>query len=144
MYQCHRFYGKPDEDMIPRYEAELAVMLLGKYVSTYEFGFKVNEQRVLAWQYNVNAYGDLAGGRDDRSGGISPRATIASATPFNFMSYSQAWWDLTEAGRDAVRAKHSIVRSTGTLPGDGTGYWVTDRTYSSSGIAVERRTFRPL
>ena len=143
LYHCFRFYGQPSEDWIRRYEEELAVMLAGKYVQSYEFGFKLNEKRVLTWQYNVNSSGDLVGGKDDRSGGIYSRATISGASDYNIMSCTQAWWNLTEAEREAVSAKHAIRRSNGSLPGDGTGYWQTDRTYSSSGVAIERRTFRP-
>lgn len=144
LYQCHRFYGRPAEDEVQKYEQELVVMLVGKYVEAYEFGFKLNEKRVLCWQYSVNSVGDLVGGKDDRSGGIYSRATIAGATYYNFMSYTQAWFNLSESDRNEVRALHSIERTTGTLPGDGTGYWVADRTYSRSGVAIERRTFRPL
>jgi hypothetical protein len=119
-------------------------MLVGKYVKEYEFGFKRNGLRVLCWQYKVNSSGDLVGGKDDRSGGIYSRAEVADATFYNSMSYTDAWFNLSEPDKDEVRAQHSIERTTGTLPGDGTGYWVTDRTYSSSGVAFERKTFRPL
>ena len=144
LYQCRRFYGEPSEAQIAKYHDELIVMLAGGYVKEYEFGFKKNDQRVVSWQYRVNAAGDLVGGSDDRSGGIYARADVTGATHFNFMSYTQAWFDLTATEKDTVESKHPINRSTGSLPQDGAGYWATDRTYSSAGVAIERKTFRPL
>lgn len=143
LYQCHNFYGEPSAEQVTRYEEELIVMLVGSYIREYEFGFKKNDQRIVSWQYRVNSSGDLVGGSDDRSGGIYARADISGATYFNFMSYSQAWFDLTFDARNDVKSEHSVERSTGQLPGDGSGYWHTDRTYSSAGVAIERRTFRP-
>ena len=144
LYQCRKFYGEPSEAQIARYQDELIVMLAGGYVKDYEFGFKKNDLRVVSWQYLVNASGDLVGGADDRSGGIYARADISGATHFNFMSYSQAWLDLASNEQSIVRTKHSINRNAGYLPSDGSGYWQTDRTYSSAGVAIERKTFRPL
>lgn len=144
LYQCHNFYEEPSEAQIAKYQEELIVMLAGRYVKAYEFGFKKNDQRIVSWQYQVNASGDLVGGTDDRSGGIYARAAISGATHFNFMSYSQAWFDLSSSERDTVKSKHPVDRGTGYLPSDGSGYWHTDRTYSSAGVAIERKTFRPL
>ncbi|EAR25266.1 hypothetical protein A20C1_01721 [marine actinobacterium PHSC20C1] len=144
LYQCRNFYGEPSEAQIARYQEELIVMLAGGYVKEYEFGFKKRDQRIVSWQYRVNASGDLVGGADDRSGGIYARADISGATHFNFMSYSQAWFDLSSDETDTVKSKHPVDRNTGDLPSDGNGYWHTDRTYSSAGVAIERKTFRPL
>ncbi len=143
MYQCRNFYGEPSEAQIVNYQEELIVMLAGGYVKEYEFGFKKNDQRIISWQYRVNASGDLVGGTDDRSGGIYARANVAGAIHFNFMSYTPAWFALTASEKSTIKAKHPVSRSTGDLPGDGSGYWHTDRTYSSAGVAIERKTFRP-
>lgn len=144
LYQCRNFYGEPSEAQIVKYQEELIVMLSGGYVKEYEFGFKRDDQRIVSWQYHVNASGDLVGGgSDDRSGGIYARANTHGATYFNFMSYSQAWFDLNSGERANVKSKHPIDRSTGYLPEDGHGYWHTDRTYSSAGVVIERKTFRP-
>lgn len=144
LYQCRNFYGEPSEAQISDYQDELIVMLAGGYLKEYEFGFKKNDQRIVSWQYRVNASGDLVGGNDDRSGGIYARADIRGATHFNFMSYSQAWFDLSSNEQSNVKSKHPIDRGTGYLPSDGAGYWHTDRTYSSAGVAIERKTFRPV
>lgn len=144
LYQCHSFYAHPSEAEIANYHEELIVMLAGGYVSTYEFGFTRGDQRVVAWQYCVSASGDLVGGTDDRSGGVYARADTRGADYYNFMSYSSSWFELTDAERGSVGSEHPIDRTAGELPSDGIGYWVTDRTYTSSGVSVERKTYRPL
>ncbi|MDF9278432.1 hypothetical protein P4U43_11595 [Arthrobacter sp. EH-1B-1] len=144
LYQCHNFYGEPSEMQIAKYQDELIVMLAGGYVNEYEFGFKKNDQRIVSWQYRVNGSGDLVGGIDNRSGGLYARADTSGATVFNFMSYSQAWFSLSSSEQINVKSKHPVDRSAGDLPSDGLGYWHTDRTYSSAGVAIERKTFRPL
>lgn len=144
LYQCARLYGRPTTDSIPDYEAELVELLVGGYVDEYEFGFKKDGKRVVSWHYAVTAGGDLVGGgTDDNAGGVYARAKVAGADYFNFLSYSQKWWDLTSSDRERIKGTLPFSRSTGTLPADGNGYWVQDRTYSSSGTSVARRTFRP-
>lgn len=144
LYQSARLYGKPHTGDIADYEAELVELLVGGYVAEYEFGFKKNGKRVVTWQYRVNASGDLVGGgADDRAGGVYARAKIADATYFNYLSYGQKWWNLTTEARKAIKNRLPIARSSGALPADGNGEWVSDRTYSNGGVAVSRRTFRP-
>lgn len=144
LYQCARLYGSPATDDIDDYEEELVELLVGGHVSNYEFGFKKNGKRVVSWQYTVNAAGDLVGGSaDDGAGGVYARAKVADATYFNFLSYSQEWWNLTQAQKNTIKAKLPVHRSPGTLPSDGNGYWVSDRTYTNGGTSVSRKTFRP-
>lgn len=140
MHQCRRFYGEPTESWIERYNAELVVMLAGEYVSSYEFGYQKGDHRVVSWYYQVTPAGDLQGGR---SGGLYAQADVTGATSFNFMTTNRSWAVLTEAGRDTVRAKHSITRVAGDPPTDGSGHWVSDHTYVSGGVAVVRKEFRP-
>ncbi|MEX2375379.1 MAG: hypothetical protein WD942_07300 [Dehalococcoidia bacterium] len=144
LYQCARLYGRPSTDDIPDYEAELVELLAGGYVNEYEFGFKQDGKRVVSWQYRVTAGGDLiGGGTDDGAGGVYARAQVAGAGYFNFLSYSQKWFDLASSDRDRFNEELPISRAAGQLPADGDGYWFQDRTYTSSGTAVARRTFRP-
>jgi hypothetical protein len=145
LYQCARLYGRPSTDGIPGYEAELVELLVGGYVDEYEFGFKLESKRVVSWQYAVTANGDLlGGGTDDGAGGVYARAKVAGTDYFNFLTYSQKWSNLASADRDRIKKSLPFSRSTGTLPTDGNGYWVQDRTYTSSGTSVARKTFRPL
>lgn len=143
LYQCSRLYGSPSEMSIPDLQEELAVMLTGGYVSTYEFGFKRVGKRVLTWYYTVDPSGNLVGGNDDRSGGIYAHADISNAEYFNFMSYSQKWFDLNSDAKSRVKVQHKINRVTGEAPTDGaTGAWRIERTYTSGGVRIDRKSFR--
>ena len=144
LYQCSRLYGCPSNHDIPDYETELVVLLVHGYVSTYEFGFKKDGQRIVSWRYTVNSAGDLVGGSDHRPGGVYARADIASASYYNHMSYTGSWDTLTTEAQVKVKASLPFSRTNGSLPADGNGYWVADRNYSNGGTSVARETFRPL
>lgn len=71
MYQCRRLYGKPSESDIENYQTELVVLLAGRYVAEYEFGFKTSaDKRIVSWPATLKAGGPA---------GSTPRRT--SATP---------------------------------------------------------------
>lgn len=140
MNQCQRLYGRLSDTEIEEYQEELAVMLHGGYVKSYEFGFKAEGKRVVSWYYTPGPAGDLEGGR---SGGIYAAADISSASFFNYMDYTSAWYALSEVERNKIRSGHSIRRTSGDPPKDGDGYWDTSRAYVSGGMAVTRKEFRP-
>ena len=143
MHQCRQLYGKgPSEADIERYQEELVVMLAGKYLDTYEFGFETtDEKRVLSWRYTVSATGDLVGGR---SGGLCATADLRHARLFNQRTPNSSWWSLSADARAGVDAKHSVTRVTKSGPSDGNGYWAEDRVYDSGGgLAMTRKEFRP-
>lgn len=141
MDQCRLFYDQPSEADIVQYRDELIVMLAGQFVDRYEFGFRTaDDRRVVSWRYRVTASGDLDGGR---SGGLHAKADIANAVMFNYMWTNTAWWNLTEPGRDKVRAEHDVQRSAGEPPSDGSGRWVQDRSYGAGGVVLQREEFRP-
>jgi hypothetical protein len=140
MHQCRRFYGNPTEAGMTSYNDELVAMLAGGYVSSYEFGYQKGDRRIVSWYYTVTAAGELEGGR---SGGLYAHADITGASWFNVMTTNHSWSVLSDAERDAVQAKHTIIRTFGDPPGDGSGRWVSDRTYVSGGVAVQRKEFRP-
>ena len=145
LYQCARLYGRPLTDAIADYQTELVELLVDGYVRKYEFGFKKNGERVVSWQYRVTAAGDLTGGgTNDGAGGVYARAKVADSSYFNFLSFSQKWFGLTQTEKDAVGDGLPFRRSSGTLPSDGDGYWLSDRSYSNGGMSLSRRTFRPL
>lgn len=141
MHQCQRLYGHFTDAEIGNYQEELTVLLHGGYVKSYEFGFKTkNGQRVLSWLYNVSSSGDLEGGR---SGGLFSSANVSDADMFNFLSPSTQWFALSAIERDKIKATYSIRRTDGTSPQDGNGYWDRSRHYTSGGVAVTRKEFRP-
>jgi hypothetical protein len=142
LYQSYQLYDQPPFDWLEAYQEELTTLLAGGYVKAYEFGFKRNEKRVLAWHYTVGPAGDLEG--DSRSGGLTRGVDIGGSAYFNFLTQSDKWWNLlSPAERDAVEATLPFQRTSGSAPGDGSGYWATEHAYSAGGVLVARRVFRP-
>jgi Bacterial HORMA domain family 1 len=70
-------------------------------------------------------------------------AAISDASFFNQLTYSDAWFKLSQEDRDKVKTFLPIQRVMKDGPEDGNAYWQQDRTYSSNGVAMPRSTFRP-
>jgi hypothetical protein len=141
MHQCRRLYSRPSESDIETYQTELVVLLAGRYVAEYEFGFKTSaDKRIVSWRYTVTAAGDLEGGR---SGGLYATADVGNAQLFNYLWRSDRWRALTGSEQAKVDAQHPVERTFGDPPADGSGRWVRDRQYASGGVAIERKEFRP-
>ena len=134
------YYSRPDESLIWDYYEELAELLVGGYVASVEYGFKRNGQRIVTLFYELRTDGSLA---DGKSGGVYARADISGAKWFSFLVYSRKWSSLPPGAQQEIEARLPLQRSSGQAPQDGSGYWVTDRSYSSKGIGTQRRTFRP-
>lgn len=141
LYQCSVLYERPSAASIEDYQNELIEMLAFEYVDRYEFGFKKDGQRVLTFRYKVGADGGMYG--DSTAGGIYAKAAVAGATYYNYMTYSDKWWGLTDTQRASFKAKLSVHRKNGYLPDDGDGYWQVDHGYNAGGVCVTRETFRP-
>jgi hypothetical protein len=141
LYQCNLLYDHPLFNWIEAYQEELITLLAGGYVEAYEFGFQRYNKRVLSWHYTVGPAGDLEG--DSRSGNLARGVDIGDAQYFNFLTYSDKWLGLSQAERNAVEGALPFQRPSGFAPEDGSGYWVTEHSYSAGGVFVARRVFRP-
>ena len=142
LHQCRALYNRPDAEAVDAYNDELVTLLGGGYVDAYEFGFKNNGRRIVCWSYTVDGYGDLTGG-DSRAGGLYARADVDGSTYYNYLTYSSNWYALDKAERDRIKDGLPVNRTSGSLPDDGSGYWVADHYYTSGGVRLSRRTFRP-
>jgi len=141
LWRCQQLYGQPTAGAINDYGTELALMLRDGFVSKYEFGFQVGEERLLSWRYTV-VNGDLTA-TDDRPGHIASGVDISQARFFNQLTHSSAWSDLTQEEREKWEAFYPVKRVIKDGPKDGHGYWQKDLQYSSNGVSLPRETFRP-
>lgn len=141
MHICSRYYGEPCEAAVRNYSDELSVLLNGEYVSKYEFGFKLNGNRVVCWCYSVSPCGGIE--CDDSAGKVYYGKLPEGAVYYNYLWRSQKWWDLSVPEREAVEVTLPVQRTSGSPPGDGNGYWASDKSYSSGGVCLGRTTFRP-
>jgi hypothetical protein len=141
LVRCSQLYRRPAASSIQDYGEELALRLNKGYVSSYEFGFKKDNLRILSWFYTVDETGSITD--DNRPGAIVSNVEVASANFFNFMTYSQKWVNTPSAEQEAFLKTLPFVRSSGLGPQDGNGRWVTDRNYYAGGVGLGRRTFQP-
>lgn len=139
--QFQRWYGKPPDAEIDDYAEELIVMLAGGYVKWVEYGFRRDGDWVVSLRYEAGADGTL--NADTRAGGVPRGHDVSKANFTSFMHRSSTWWDLTSGERDAIYANLPIKRVSGQEPGYVAGSFTYDRTYSSSGNGIARRTFTP-
>lgn len=142
MRRCQQLYGWPSDPEINDYGTELSMLMRDGYVKTYEFGYKTGESRVVSWFYEVTESG-IQGGADDRPGKVYDKADISAAITFNFMTRTSKWHSKTSDERAAIESTLPFSRTSGSAPRDGAGYWINDLTYSSAGMQMARKTFRP-
>jgi hypothetical protein len=142
MTRCSQIYGRPTLQEVQDFGNELTLLLKDGYVSSYEFGFQKDARRLVSWSYNVDVNGAIVD--DARPGGILAGIDVSCALYFNHLIKSVKWSGLTGAEQAQVNGTLPFVRLNGNGPQDGLGFWETDRSYSAGGVALSRRTFRPL
>jgi len=134
-------FGSPGDQEIDDYEDELIAFLKAGYLEEVAYGFKRNGDWIEPTvQYRAR---DLNGwdGVDDDPGKIRPRANVAGASFTSFLSYSSAWWNLSDNERTSFKTGLPIARSAGETPGI-SGYLEQDRSYSAGGRALNRSSVR--
>jgi hypothetical protein len=136
--QFSRFYGYPTPAAVPDYLLELEAFLEHGYVGAYKFGFVRNGVWILCYEYTVR-YGTLVGGRP---GGIEPGWDVSGAHYSNYLTYSQAWWDLTQVQRDHFEADLPFQRTPANDATHLGGIWYEDRTYGVAGLEIARRVYK--
>jgi hypothetical protein len=117
---------------------EIETLLRGGWLETYTFGFWRGGAWVSAWRYTVRN-GELVGGRP---GGIEANRNVEGADYLNRVTYTQAWWKLTDAQRAAARANLKIQRVPMQEPSGAGGYWVSERSFGTGGTEITREQFK--
>jgi len=139
--RIQRLYGLPTDTQIGEYEAEITAFLKDSFLSTVTYGF----QRQGLWIEPTLKYTarDLVGSsaNDDDPGRIPASANVTGAVFTSYLTYTDAWWQLSEAQRETFRSKLPFRRTAGAEPGVN-GYLSSDRTYSSGGRAIDRASVR--
>lgn len=96
----------------------------------------------MCWRYVVTIDGDMVATTGD-AGYLYPMADIKVARFYNFLSYAQAWFELSSVEKEAIKATLPVSRTPGSLPADGEGRWAEARDYGAGGVKVTRKEFRP-
>jgi hypothetical protein len=141
--QVQRLYGKPSDDQIGDYLLEIVILLAGGWLDEVSYGFRRNEGLIPpVLSYKVNASGNLAA--DARSGGVVAGANVVGASWHSYLRTTQAWSDLPKPQRESIESTLPFARTIADEPGVSNGYWAEgDRTYSSGGVGMVRKTLRP-
>ena len=141
LHLCSIYYGHPTRERVLEYELELVEMLRGGFVKQYEFGFRRDDKRVLCWRYTVSADGILIA--DDNSGKLFSGVDVSTAVFYNYLWNTDAWYALSASERVKIESALPFQRVGRDAPADGSGYWVSEKNYSSGGVALDRQSFRP-
>jgi Bacterial HORMA domain family 1 len=139
--RMQRLYGDPTDADITAYEAEIVELLKGGYLGTVTYGYRRHGDWIEPTvRYTAR---DLAGApaNDDDPGRIRPGAAVGGASFYSYLTYSEAWYGLSQSERDVVSKRLPFERSGAPEPGIN-GYLSGDRTYSSGGRALERASVR--
>lgn len=138
--RLQRFYGKPSDAEIAEYEAELTVLLRDSLVKSIWYGFKRDGQWIEpALRYTAR---DLhCTGNDDDPGRVRPGMNVDGATFYSFLTYSDGWTQLTDAGREEVRKKLPFHRGSASEPAV-SGYLSQDLSYSAGCKSLARASVR--
>jgi hypothetical protein len=139
--RMQRLYGSPSDADIEAYEAEIIEFLKEGYLGTVTYGYRRDGKWIEpTLRYTAR---DLAGGtaNDDDPGRVRPGANIDGAAFYTYLTYSNAWTNLSESEKDAFRRQLPFRRSGAPEPGIN-GYLSDDCTYSSGGRALNRASVR--
>jgi hypothetical protein len=141
--RMQRFYDRPLESSIEKYEAEVVALAKAGYLEKVSYGFQRNGNWIEP-SVHYRASDILSStGLDDDPGGIAPGADVQGASFYSFLTYSSAWSSLSASERDAFESDLPFRRSDGTEPGI-QGYLEHDRTYSAGGKSLTRSSVRSI
>jgi hypothetical protein len=139
--RMQRLYDVPSDSDIADYQAEAIELLRGGYLSTVAYGFRRNADWIEpTLKYTAR---DLlnSSGTDDDPGGVRPKLDVTGASFYSFLTYSSAWYALSDTERQGIKGLLPFQRGTAQEPGV-VGYFTDDRTYSAGGRALNRASVR--
>lgn len=139
--RMQRFYGEPGDSQINDYETEIIELLKNGYLRKVSYGF-MKEGNFIEPTLNYTAQ-ELRqfNSVDDDPGKVRPGANIDGASFYSFLTYSDAWFNLSLEERNRFKNSLPFNRSTASEPGIN-GYLHQDRTYSSGGKSLSRSTVK--
>lgn len=133
-------YGKPATAEIPDYVEEAALLLRDGYLGTVDYGFL--QTNGVDWKLRLRYTATTGGGlRDDRPGSFPASVEIGSRKFHSFLTYSDAFHNLTAAERGRVEQSLPISRVNGVEPAAGNGSYSTGHGYGRNGAGVSRNTY---
>lgn len=138
--RMQRFYGKPSDKWIRKFEAEAIALLRGGYLDTVTYGFLRSDSWIEpALSYTARDLSD--GAADDDPGRVRPGASIDGAYFNSYLTYNSAWDKLTQKQQAEFVRRLPFTRTAAPEP-DVSGYWSKDLTYSAGNRSFDRSSLR--
>lgn len=131
-------YGHPSRSDIENYVEETALYLQRGYLKTVDFGFRDDNRWVLRLRYTAVAGGQL---RDEAPGGLPSAYDVAGHQFHSYLTYSSAYWGLTESQRAEFDSMLPIDRTPGSEPTANGGSFGRDSQYSRNGNGISRTVY---
>jgi hypothetical protein len=139
--RMQRFYENPSDVDITQYEIEVIELLKKGYLGTVTYGFRRNGDWIEpTLRFTARDLAGLSANNDD-PGRIRPGKDTSNATFYSYLTYSTTWDNLSEADKEAFKARLPFRRGTAPEPGIN-GYLTSDLTYSAAGRALDRASVR--
>ncbi|ANB24608.1 hypothetical protein A6F57_04915 [Alteromonas stellipolaris] len=137
--RMQRFYGKPSSKQIEDFEEEVAQLIKNGYLDTVTFGF----QRDYKWIEPTFSYtaSQISNGVDDVPGALRANADVSNAYFCSYLAYTNKFLELNQNERDGFKKTLPIQRVTGDEPST-SGYYESDKTYSSGEQSLSRKSLR--
>lgn len=139
--RMQRFYDYPSDTSIAEFEGEVTELLRYGYLEKVTYGFQKDGNYIApTLRYTAKT---LAGdtGQDDDPGRIPMGCDVKGATFGSHLTYSSAWWNLTDEQRIRFKNTLPLKRTSVDDPG-ANGPYIEDRQYASGGRALGRATLR--
>lgn len=139
--RIQRYYGLPSDTSIANYVGEITELLRFGYLGEVTYGYIKDGKHIIPTMRYTAKTLEIDSGTDDDPGRVPLNGDVTGASFTSHLTYSDAWWALTDAQRTQFKAALPIQRSTGDAPGVN-GVYVEDRTYSAGGRSLGRATVR--
>ncbi len=137
--RMQRFYGKPTSKQIEEFEEEIAQLLKHGYLATATFGFKLDSKWIEpTFSYTAS---QISNGVDDMPGTLRPNADVSNAYFGSYVTYTDKFDLLTSSERTEFKNTLPIQRVGADEPSE-SGYYESDKTYSSGEKSLSRKSLR--
>lgn len=138
--RLQRFYSYPTDSEIEEYEAEVIHFLKNGYLKEVTYGFKKDSKWIEpTLKYTAKELANS--GIDDDPGKVRPGADVSGASFYSFMSYTQAYFNISSDEREEF-GKGLPFKRTGADYPNTDGYFSNDRSYNSGGKGLDRSTLK--
>lgn len=139
--RMQRLYGSPSDFLIDFFEKELTALLKGGYLDNVIYGFKKDDKWIEPTLRYTSQELSSSTGTDDDPGKIRAGANITNADFYSYLIYNQKWNSLSQSEKESIQSDLPFTRGNADAPRV-SGYFSSDKSYSSGGRSLERTSLK--